>query len=150
MSQSKYRVLFVCIHNSARSQMAEAFLKKYGVMDYEVESAGLEPGKMNPNVVTVMQEVGIDLNGKGTQGVFDLYKKGVSYNAVITVCDGASAEKCPVFVGGGKRIAWSFEDPSSFKGTQEAVLQHTRDVRDEIERTVLSFIKDASVVSYCI
>ncbi len=130
--------------------MAEAFLKKYGGESYEVESAGLEPGRMNPNVVTVMKEAGIDLNNKGTQGVFDLYKKGASYNAVITVCDGASAERCPVFAGGGKRIAWSFEDPSSFKGTQDEVLQHTRKVRDDIEQTVLNFIKEAGALSFWI
>ena len=148
MSQLKHKVLFVCIHNSARSQMAEAFLKKHGASDYEVESAGLEPGVMNPNVVRVMEEVGIDLSRKGTQGVFDLYKKGSSYNAVITVCDGASAEKCPVFAGGGKRIAWSFEDPSAFKGSPDEVLQHTRNVRDEIENAVKTFIGDASAVGY--
>jgi len=150
MSGSRHRVLFVCIHNSARSQMAEAFLKKYGGDAYEVESAGLEPGRINPNVVAVMQEVGIDLGKKGTQGVFDLYKRGTAYDAVITVCDGASAEKCPVFAGGGKRIAWSFEDPSSFKGTQEEILHRTREVRDAIEQTIRHFIKAAGVVSYWI
>jgi arsenate reductase len=128
--------------------MAEAFLKKFGRGIFEAESAGLEPGKMNPNVVKVMQEAGIDLSQKTTQGVFDLLKKGRSYNAVITVCDGASAEKCPIFPGSGKRIAWSFEDPSSFKGTQEEILQHTREVRDEIEKSVRAFIKEASAVSY--
>ena len=76
MSEIVYKVLFVCIHNSARSQMAEAFLNKYGEGKYMAESAGLEPGKMNPNVVKVMQEVGIDLSKKGTQGVFDLFQKG--------------------------------------------------------------------------
>src|SRR5664279_4024177 len=143
MSDNPYKVLFVCIHNSARSQMAEAFLKKWGSDRFIAESAGLEPGSMNPNVVKVMQEVGIDLSSKGTQGVFDLYKRGAAYDAVITVCDGASAERCPVFVGGGKRIAWSFEDPSSFKGSSEEVLQHIRIVRDEIEKTVLNFIREA-------
>ena len=150
MSQNQHRILFVCIHNSARSQMAEAFLNKYGKGDYVAESAGLEPGRMNPNVVKVMQEAGIDLSRKGTQGVFDLYKKGTSYNAVITVCDGASAEKCPVFSGGGKRIAWSFEDPSAFKGTEEQVLQRTREIRDEIKNAIQDFIKESSVVSYWI
>jgi arsenate reductase len=143
-SHSKLRVLFVCIHNSARSQMAEAFLRKYGGDRYEAESAGLEKGTMNPNVIKVMQENGIDLSQKGTRSVFDLYRKGASYDVVITVCDGASAEKCPVFAGGGKRIAWSFEDPSSFKGSREEVLQKTREVRDEIEKTVLRFLEDAS------
>src|SRR5450432_3074872 len=119
MSNIEYKVLFVCIHNSARSQMAEAFLNKYGKGKYIAESAGLEPGIMNPNVVKVMLESGIVLSQKGTQGVFDLFQKGTRYNAVITVCDGASAEKCPVFPGMVKRVAWSFEDPSSMKGTQE-------------------------------
>jgi arsenate reductase len=150
MPSSRHRVLFVCIHNSARSQMAEAFLKKHGGHAYEVESAGLEPGRINPNVVSVMQEDGIDLSKKGTQGVIDLHKKGAAYDAVITVCDGASADKCPVFPGGGRRIAWSFVDPSSFKGTSEEILQRTREVRDEIEQTVLQFIKEAGAAGYWI
>ncbi len=148
MSSIQHKVLFVCIHNSARSQMAEAFLNKLGGGDFIAESAGLEPGKMNQNVVKVMQEVGIDLSHKSTQGVFDLLKKGNSYNAVITVCDEASAEKCPIFPGSGKRISWSFEDPSSFKGTQEEILLHTRKVRDEIEKSVRVFIQDAGELSY--
>ena len=148
MSLRPHKVLFVCIHNSARSQMAEAFLNKYGQGIFEAESAGLEPGKMNPNVVNVMQEMGIDLRLKTTQGVLELLKKGNSYDAVITVCDGASAEKCPVFPGSGKRIAWSFEDPSSFKGSQEEILQHTREVRDEIEKSVKAFVRDAGMAAY--
>jgi arsenate reductase (thioredoxin) len=148
MSSIRHRVLFVCIHNSARSQMAEAFLNKYGKGDFEAESAGLEPGKMNQNVVKVMQEIGIDLSRKATQGVFDLLKKGKSYDAVITVCDGANAERCPIFPGSGKRISWSFEDPSSFNGTHEEILQHTRIVRDEIEKSVRAFINEASTISY--
>ena len=148
MSDLKHKVLFVCIHNSARSQMAQAFLNKHGEGQFEAESAGIEPGKINPNVVKVMQEVGIDLSQKGTQGVFDLFRQGRFYNAVITVCDAASAERCPVFPGRVKRVAWSFEDPSTFKGSQEEVLLHTRQIRDEIEKAVLQFIKEASVVSY--
>jgi arsenate reductase (thioredoxin) len=148
MSDSRYKVLFVCIHNSARSQMAEAFLNKHGDGKYKAESAGLEPGKLNPNVVKVMQEVGIDLSQKGTQSVFDLFRKGSLYNAVITVCDGASAEQCPIFPGRVRRIAWSFEDPSAFNGTEEDVLQHTREIRDEIENAIQDFIKESDVVSY--
>ena len=150
MSELKHKVLFVCIHNSARSQMAEAFLNKYGKGQYIAESAGIEPGKMNLNVVKVMQEAGIDLSQKGTQGVFDIFKQGRSYNAVITVCDAASAERCPVFPGKGKRLAWSFEDPSAFKGTEEEVLEHTRHVRDEIEKAIQDFIKESSIVNYWI
>ena len=148
MSDLKHKVLFVCIHNSARSQMAEAFLNKHGKGEFEAESAGIEPGKMNPNVVKVMQEVGIDLSEKSTQGVFDLFRQGKFYNAVITVCDAASAERCPVFPGRVKRVAWSFEDPSAFRGTEEEILQHTRQVRDEIEKAILNFIEESNLVSY--
>jgi arsenate reductase len=128
--------------------MAEAFLKQYGGDSFEAESAGIEPGKLNPNVVTVMQEVGIDLTGKPTQAVFDLFQQGRLYNAVITVCDKEAAERCPLFPGMVKRIAWSFKDPSSFKGSQEEVLQHTREVRNEIEQQVKVFVQEASAFSY--
>jgi arsenate reductase len=146
----KHKILFVCIHNSARSQMAEAFLNKYGADLFEAESAGLEPGTLNPNVVTVMQEVGIDLSGKSTRGVFDLFRLGRRYNAVITVCDKEAAERCPLFPGIVRRIAWSFKDPSTFQGNQEEILQETREVRDEIELVIKDFILQASQVSYWI
>jgi arsenate reductase len=146
--RSKHKILFVCIHNSARSQMAEGFLKKYGGDVFEAESAGIEPGTLNPNVVTVMQEAGIDLTGKHTQAVFDLVQQGRFYHAVITVCDKEAAERCPVFPGVVKRIAWSFKDPSAFSGTKEEVLQHTREVRDEIEQKIKAFVQEASQISY--
>jgi arsenate reductase len=120
--------------------MAEAFLRKHGGDVFEAESAGLEPGKLNPNVVAVMKETGIDLTGKATQSVFDLFRQGKKYDAVITVCDKEAAEQCPVFPGAVKRLAWSFKDPSGFKGSQEEVLAQTRIVRDEIERTIKNFI----------
>ncbi len=144
----QHKVLFVCIHNSARSQMAEAFLSKHGDGLFEAESAGLEPGLLNPNVITVMQEMGIDISQNKTKSVFDLLKEGRSYSVVITVCDAASAEACPVFPGKSKKIGWSFSDPSSFKGTKDEVLENTRKVRDEIEKQVLAFIKEASNVEY--
>src|SRR5580692_9254350 len=129
MPEIIHRILFVCIHNSARSQMAEAFLKKYGSKHFSAESAGLEPGKLNPHVVEAMKAVGIDISGNGTQSVFDLFTKGTTFDAVITVCDEASAESCPVFPGRLKRIAWSFTDPSSFTGTEEEILSKTAVVR---------------------
>jgi len=144
----KQNVLFVCIHNSARSQMAEAFLKEFGNEYFEAESAGLEPGTLNPNVVTVMKEEGIDISQKQTQSVFDLFKKGKFYNAVITVCDGASAERCPIFPGMSKKLAWSFTDPSSFSGTTEEILEGTRIVRDEIKAKILEFIEEAKELPY--
>ena len=143
-----HKVLFVCIHNSARSQMAEAFLNKFGGDSLHAESAGFEPGKLNPNVVQVMKEVGIDISKNGTQSVFDLFKQGKLYQAVITVCDAGAAESCPVFPGKVKRLGWSFADPSSFTGTHEEILEQTRKVRDEIEHTVLDFIEEATHYHY--
>jgi arsenate reductase len=128
--------------------MAEAFLQKHGSENFEVESAGLEPGKMNPVVIEVMRESGIDLSQKGTQGVFDLFRKGRLYNAVITVCDEASAEHCPIFPGKVKRLGWSFKDPSSFKGSSDEILEQTRVVRNEIETAIQDFVRDAREVSY--
>ena len=145
---TKYDILFVCIHNSARSQMAEAFLNKLGGDTFIAESAGLEPGTLNPNVVAVMSEVGIDISGNKTQSVFDLFRQGKRYNAVVTVCDGASAEKCPIFPGIVKRVAWSFPDPSAFSGTQEEVLEMTRAVRDLVQEKVKEFIHDAKEFAY--
>jgi arsenate reductase len=142
------KVLFVCIHNSARSQMAEAFLNKFGGKSFKGESAGIEPGNLNPNVVAVMKEVGIDISNKETQSVFDLFKQGRIYNAVITVCDEASAERCPIFPGMVKRIAWSFPDPSSFQGSREEILEQTRKVRDQIEEKIINFIKEGSEISF--
>ena len=136
-------VLFVCIHNSARSQMAEAFLNQLGGAAFHAESAGMEPGKLNFNVIKVMQEAGIDISQNDTKSVFDLFKQGRRYNAVITVCDAASAESCPIFPGIVKRMGWSFADPSSFAGTQQEILEQTRKVRDEIKQTILAFIEEA-------
>jgi len=133
---SKKRVLFVCVHNSARSQMAEAFLKKYGGSRFEIESAGLEPGKLNPVVVEAMKEIGIDISQNKTKSVFDFYKQGKEYDYVITVCDESQSGACPVFPGRGERIHRGFKDPSSFQGTREEKLTDTRKVRDEIESRI--------------
>lgn len=132
----KKKVLFICIHNSARSQMAEAFLNQICPDEFEAQSAGLEPGKLNPVVVEAMQEVGIDISGKGTKSVFDVFKSGQMFAYVITVCDEASAQRCPIFAGVTKRLQWSFADPSSFKGTPDEVLARTREVRDTIQQKI--------------
>ncbi|HOP87015.1 MAG TPA: arsenate reductase ArsC [Syntrophorhabdaceae bacterium] len=139
----KLKVLFVCVHNSARSQMAEAFLKHMASDRFEVKSAGLEPGELNPLAVDVMKEVGIDISKNTTKSVFDLYKKGELFSYVITVCDEASAEQCPVFPGLlSKTIHWSFEDPSSFTGTYEEKLEKTRQVRDAIKEKINKWLNE--------
>lgn len=130
------KVLFVCIHNSARSQMAEAFLNHICPEEFEAYSAGLEPGKLNPVVVEAMREIGMDISGNKTKSVFDMIKSGPMFAYVITVCDETSAERCPIFPGVTTRLHWSFADPSSFKGTPEEVLRKTCEVRDTIRRTV--------------
>jgi arsenate reductase len=117
MTESKERVLFLCIHNSARSQMAAAFLKQIAGDRFEVDSAGIEPGKLNPLAVEAMRQTGIDISQNGTQSVFDLYKGGRLFEYVISVCDAASAERCPIFPGVTTRLNWSFADPSTFIGT---------------------------------
>jgi len=132
----KQRVLFVCIHNSARSQMAEAFLNQICPDDFEAHSAGMEPGKLNPIVVEAMREIGIDISGNKTRGVLDYVKSGLLIAYVITVCDEASAEGCPIFVGITKRLHWSFPDPSSVQGTHEEKLARTREVRDAIKARI--------------
>lgn len=145
---TQYKILFVCIHNSARSQMAEAFLNHYSDGSLVAESAGIEAGTLNPNVVTVMKEAGIDISGKTTQSAFELVKEGRNFDAVITVCDAANAERCPVFPGRVKRVSWSFPDPSSFQGTPEQKLNFTREVRDAVERAIKGFIIEASDYKY--
>ncbi len=132
----KKRVLFVCIHNSARSQMAEELLRKLGGERFDVESAGLEPGTLNPLAIEVLKEKGIDITGKKTQKVFDLFTQGCRYNYVITVCDEANAERCPIFPGAVEKLHWGFPDPSSLQGTREERLAKTRAFRDQIEKEI--------------
>ena len=104
--------------------------------EIEAYSAGLEPGKLNPVVVNAMQEIGVDISGNQTKSVFDMYKSGKVFSYVITVCDEASAEKCPIFPGVTTRLHWSFPDPSAFSGSPEEKLQHTRAVRDTIKAKI--------------
>jgi arsenate reductase len=132
----KKRVLFVCIHNSARSQMAEAFLNQICGEEFEAHSAGLEPGKLNPIVVEAMREIGMDISGNPTKAVFDMFKSGKIFAYVITVCDEASAERCPIFPGVTRRLHWSFPDPSSMQGSHEEKLAKTREVRDTIKAKI--------------
>lgn len=133
-------VLFLCVHNSARSQMAEAFLKRHGNGRFEAESAGLEPGRLNPYVVRAMAEVGIDISRNQTKSVFDMYNAKRSFQVVVTVCSKEAAERCPIFPGLAERHHWPFDDPSSFKGTDEEIMERVRRVRDQIEAAVKEFV----------
>lgn len=137
---NEINVLFMCIHNSARSQMAEAFFKQLGGNRFHAESAGLEAGTLNPLVVEAMQEVGIDISQNKTKEVFDFFKQGKHFSHVVTVCDEASAEKCPFFPSQREKVNWSFADPSRFEGTHDEKLAQVRVVRDAIKKKVEEFI----------
>jgi arsenate reductase len=140
----KQRVLFICVHNSARSQMAEEYLRKFAGDRFEAESAGLEPGQINPLVTEVMREEGVELAGKQTHSVFQYYKEGRRYHYVIAVCSKEAEERCPVFPGIGriKRLHWPFEDPAAFQGTDEAKLAKFRQVRDQIESKIKEWLQE--------
>jgi arsenate reductase len=137
----KIRVLFVCTHNGARSQMAEAYLNKLAGDRFFAESAGIEAGELNPLAVEAMKQDGIDISGNKTKSVFDFYKQGKHFAYVITVCEKEAADKCPVFIGVTKRIQWSFANPEKFTGTLEEKVAQTVAVRDGIKQAVTDLIK---------
>ena len=116
--------------------MAEAFLNHLVSEYFIAESAGLEPGELNSVVVQAMGELGIDISKNKTKGIRDFIKNGKFYDYVITVCDEANAERCPVFPGQVKRLHWSFPDPSALSGTPEERLTATRKIRDAIKQRV--------------
>lgn len=130
--------------------MAEAFLKKHGDGRFEVESAGLEPGKLNPFVVRAMAEVGIDISGNPTKSVFDLFNAKKAFQVVVTVCSKEAAERCPIFPGLSEKLHWPFSDPSAFTGSDDEIMAKVRAVRDEIEAAVKKFIIHASDRTICI
>ena len=137
----KKSVLVVCVHNTARSQMAEEYIRKYGGDRFEAESAGLEPGEMNPYAVKVLLEDGIDIRGKATRSVFDLYNRGRRYEHVITVCGREAEEKCPIFPGPTLRHSWPLPDPAGFEGTEEEILSRVREIRDAIKEKARDFVE---------
>lgn len=140
---SRKRVLFVCVHNSARSQMAEAFLNALAGDRFEAMSAGLEPGVLNPLVVEVMKEAGIDISKNRTKSVFDLFRKGEQFSYVVTVCDEARAEACPVFPGLlAKQMHWNFYDPSASTGTYEERLAKVRELRNTIKAKIEGWLRE--------
>jgi arsenate reductase len=143
-SVKKPRVLFLCTHNSARSQMAEAFLRRDGEEHFEAHSAGLEPTEIHPLTYRVMREVGIDLEAEGhwCKGLIEEYlNKKVHLGYLITVCSNAEA-KCPIYPGVSVREYWGLEDPAAFEGSDEAKLTKFREVRDQIAAKVKAFVAE--------
>ena len=138
---AKTRVLFLCTGNSARSQMAEAFVRKYAGETLEAHSAGLEPKGLNSLTIKVMDEIGIDISAQTAKGV-DTYLGKVLFQYLITVCDDAE-KNCPtVWPGVNHRLHWSFEDPASFEGTDYEKLAKFRQVRDKIEQRIKEWIEN--------
>jgi arsenate reductase (thioredoxin) len=129
----KKRVLFLCTHNSARSQMAEGLLRAFGGETFEAFSAGTEATRVRPLAIRAMAELGIDVSAQESK-TLDRYLNE-PFEAVITVCDQAN-EACPVFFGARQRLHWSFPDPSKAEGTQEQQLNVYRKVRDAIRQRI--------------
>ncbi|HAF62819.1 MAG TPA: low molecular weight phosphatase family protein [Anaerolineaceae bacterium] len=135
------RVLFLCTGNSARSQMAEAFLRKYGGEQFEAFSAGLEPRAIHPLTIQVMQEIGIDISGQTSKGI-EVYLGKTFFHYLITVCDQAE-KNCPTnWLGVNQRLHWSFEDPAAFEGTDEEKLAKFRAIRDQIEKRIKEWVAE--------
>lgn len=141
------KVLFICVQNSARSQIAAALLNEMCGNHFEAHSAGLEPGSLNPFAVEALQELGIDISGNKTQAVFDVWRSARHIFAyVITVCSESEAKGCPIFPGVTTRLHWSFPDPGKFTGTHEERLKKTRSVVDQIRAKIDNFCEEQCVV----
>jgi arsenate reductase len=138
----KKKVLFICVHNSARSQMAAALLNEMCGEFFEAQSAGLEPGTLNPLAVEALQEIGTDISGNQTQSVFDVFKSGQLFAYAITVCSESESKGCPIFAGVTKRLHWAFDDPSQFTGTHEQKIAKTRELLEEIRAKIEEFCEE--------
>jgi arsenate reductase len=138
------KVLFLCTGNSARSQMAEAFLRKYGNDYFDVISAGLEPKGINPFTIQVMEEIEIDMS-QHTSKDLKQYLEKTHFGYLITVWDRAE-QNCPIFPGMGMRLHWSFEDPAAFEGKQEDKLAKFREIRDQIDERVCSWLMEIGIM----
>jgi arsenate reductase len=136
---AKESVLFICTHNSARSQMAEGLLRHLAGDRFEVESAGTEKTHVRPLAIEAMKEIGIDISGQTSKTIRSLGDR--RFDWAITVCDSAN-EACPVFPGGTRRLHWSFDDPSAATGSDEQRLDVFRRVRDEIRAKIEEFVAD--------
>lgn len=121
--------------------MAQAWMNHFCGNGVDAHSAGIEPGTLNPLVVEAMRESGIDISGNSTQSVDNLLKCQQSFDLVITVCDEASAQRCPVFPGKAQRLHWGFPDPSALTGTREEKLSKVREIRDAIKTKVEQWCK---------
>jgi len=133
------RVLFVCVHNSARSQLAEEYLRSLAKNEIDVESAGITPGKLNPWVVKHLAKKGINISQKITRGVSEIYKAGKTFDWVITVCSPEAEKDCPIFPEPVRRLSWPFEDPSNWKGKDSEINKRIDQLASQIQSKVKDF-----------
>jgi len=139
----KKKVLFICVQNSARSQIAAALLNEMCSDFFEAQSAGLEPGVLNPLAVEALQERGIDISRNKTQSIFDVRKSAQHIFAyVITVCSESEAGGCPIFPGVTTPLHWSFSDPAKFTGTHAEKMAKTRELLEEIRAKIEDFCEE--------
>jgi len=144
--EAKTRVLFLCVGNACRSQMAEGILRHLAGERFEVHSAGAVPAGLSSRAVKVMAEIGVDISDHVSQSVDDF--SGQTFDHVITVCDEAGNSPCPAFVGqAGEKLHWPFDDPAMATGDDEEVLEVFRRVRDEIKTRLELFVADGEAVS---
>lgn len=142
MSQPR-RILFVCIHNSGRSQMAETFLNELGGPEFVAESAGVDPHPVNPEVVEVMKEVGHDLSDAESDNIVDFFRQGRLYEQVIYVCERGAEQDCPVFPGVRRTLHWPYPDPTALAGEEAERLEALRGIRDQIRGRVEDWLETA-------
>lgn len=139
---AEFKVLFVCVHNAARSRIAEALLRKVGGPRFDVTSAGFEPHEANPLAIEALARSGLSLPFTGVQpSVFELFKAGRLFDYVIGVCDEEHGQRCPVFAGMTQRLYWSFPDPAAFTGNHAEKLARVLEVRDAIEARLQAWIQ---------
>lgn len=134
------RVLFICVHNSARSQMAEAFLNRLGAGKFIAESAGIESGTLNPLVVKAMAEIGYDIANNKTKSVDSLLKEKREFDIVVKVCSQAASEKCPIFPSQRVSLNWDLKDPAELVGSNEKKFKEICKIRDSIKQHIEEFI----------
>jgi arsenate reductase (thioredoxin) len=130
---NKKKVLFICTHNSARSQIAEGLLKNLYGDRFDAFSAGTKPSSVNPYAIEAMKEIGIDISNHRSKSMDEF--RGTKIDYVITVCDNAK-ESCPFFPDGARYLHKSFNDPSQFKGTEEEILSAFRQIRNDIKEWI--------------
>lgn len=142
--KKKIELIFLCTHNSARSQMAEAFLRKYADEHFNVSSAGFEAQEIHPLTIKVMEEIGFELSNHYSKELKHFLGKK-HFAVVITVCKRAE-ELCPIIPGVSTRLFWDLEDPSAFEGTEEGKLEKFREIRDKIEEHIKKFLRDRNIL----